>query len=177
MVGRVARSGATVLDWPGHLLYNVRAIDWEIGASMITETPPRAGTVRAIVGTAGVLLCHFISVVILVEITVFVGPRCCYPLWSDWNLQVPQISQWTNMLSHLMNAYWYLMVLAIVPDAIIYFLLARLTYRLNWLATAWGFMVPMVTIVLLGIITTGLCMPFASFPRGQHQPAAVQTVR
>ncbi len=144
---------------------------------MTTETPPRAGTVRTIVGTAGVLLCHFISVVILVEITVFVGPRCCYPLWFDWNLLLPPVSQYTCILSHWIGAYWYLMVLALVPVAIIYFLLARLTYRMNWLATAWGYMVPMGTIVLLGIITTGLCVPFVNAPRGQHQPAAVQTVR
>ncbi len=131
---------------------------------------PRAdspGMLRTLVGTAGVLFCHCVSAAILATVFLAVVPR--YLVFYDHHsLSLPSATKLAIYASFYMSAYWYLAAPGLALDGVIYFLLARLPRRLDWLATAWAMLIPTVTVVVLGWAATALYMPLETFPPVQQ---------
>ena len=48
---------------------------------------------------------------------------------------------------------------ALVPDAIVYLLLARLGPQFNWLASVWAYLILLGTILLLGVLAVAMYVP------------------
>ena len=117
-----------------------------------------AGSLRILVGTAGVLFCHFLALVVLIGVLVTAVSH--YLIFcKEWNLMLPPVTNLAVDLSLWMSAWWYLLVLALVPDGIVYFLLARLKPSLNWCAAIWAIVPLVFTILILGLVTIGVCLP------------------
>jgi hypothetical protein len=121
-----------------------------------------ASTFRTLVGTAGVVFCHFAALMILIWVLVsFAGPvtdryeRFCI----DRALKLPNATVFVVTLSYGIKNYWYFPVFGLVLDGIVYFLLARLRPSLNWCAAAWAFVPLLLTILTLALITAGVCFP------------------
>ena len=51
------------------------------------------------------------------------------------------------------------LVPALVPDAIVYLLLARLGPKFDWLASVWAYLILLGTILLLGVVAVAVYVP------------------
>ena len=131
-----------------------------------------AGTLRLLAGTAGVIFCHFIALAVLGMVLCRAVPYC-EAFCKEWNLLLPRVTFFAIDVSHWMMSYWYLLVLGLVPDAIVYFLLARLRPSLNWFAALWAFVPLVCAIVLLGVVTVGMCLPLRQVSPNQQGAAAM----
>jgi type II secretory pathway component PulF len=130
-------------------------------------------TLQLVAGTVGVLLSHLIALTVLIGVLVGAMPR--YEMFcKDWNLQLPDTTIFTLSLSAWMTSYWPLPLLGLVPDGIVYFLLARLKPRINWCAAAWAVVPLLFTILLLGAVAAGMCLPLLPLsPSQQHTVAPI----
>ena len=105
---------------------------------------------RAVAGTVGVLLCHFMALLVVIFVFAMALSRCLQ-FCKEWELKLPDLTIFAFDLSLWMGHWWYLLVLALVPDGIVYFLLARLKPQWNWCAAIWALAPLMVAIALLGL--------------------------
>lgn len=127
-------------------------------------------TQRVIAGTLGVVLCHFIAVATLSLVSAGIVGRYVV-FYEKWQLVLPDLTLFFVNLSPWMSAYWYLLVLGLVPDGIVYFRLARLRPTRNWLAAVWAVMPLVFTIVTLGLITVTMYVPLQQLSPSQHAAA------
>jgi hypothetical protein len=126
---------------------------------MAAQTPATTHTIaRSLIGSVGVLFCHFICFVVLAGILLKIAPRY-EVIFKDRGVMLPASSILVINLSHWMSYNWYLLVPVLVLDGIIHFFLLRLSPRLNWLAAVWAFLIMVFAVVLLGVIAIGLCLP------------------
>jgi hypothetical protein len=126
--------------------------------------PNTYSVARSVLGTLGVLFCHTFCFVVILFVFVAVNPR--YELiFRNHNLILPDTTVWVVRFYCLLVHYWYLVILALPLDGIVYFGLTRMSPKMNWLAAVWAFLWPMIAVVLLSIDIIALYLPLLSlFP-------------
>ena len=126
---------------------------------MATQTPANTGSrMRTLIGTAGVLLAHAFALAILLMVLQKVVPQYMR-IFEAHKIALPDISKWVLLLSDRAVHWGYLLVPALVPDAIVYLLLARLGPQFNWLASVWAYLILLGTILLLGVLAVAMYVP------------------
>jgi type IV pilus assembly protein PilC len=120
---------------------------------------PKAESVGwTILCTLCTLACHFVAIAVVTVVMIRVVPEFLN-LFEDYEVELPNVTIWVLQLSFAFVSYWYLLVLALPIDGVVYFLLRRTPAKVNWLAT-----IVLVLPLLLAIATLALTMPALFLP-------------
>lgn len=120
----------------------------------------RMSIMRSILGTAGTFACHLFCIVILIVCMTRVIPisQKCF---RGWNMALPVMTQFLISLSDYFMRYWYLAVLMLPLDALVYFGFSRLPAKGNWLATCWLLLLPVASLCIVAFALLATWIPFA----------------
>ncbi len=113
------------------------------------------------------------AVVVVAYIYVRIVPQCVRVL-VDYDVELPHVTIMVMKLSYALVNFWYLLILALPPVALVYLLLRRTSPRFNWLASVVLVLPLVLAILLLGFTAFVLDMPLAGAAhatRRRRQPA------
>jgi type II secretory pathway component PulF len=80
--------------------------------------------------------------------------------FQDRDVELTQATVTILKIGHAFTNYWYLLVLALPLEGVVYFLLRRTSGKFNWLATV-VLVLPLMLVILSLVITMfGLFHPF-----------------
>jgi type II secretory pathway component PulF len=119
----------------------------------------RHQVLRTVVWTAWMLLTHLVAFVLVMWVLGTIVPQFL-AMFAEFEAEVPPVSILVIDLSHIVTAYWYLVLpLALVIDAALLFGLRCLPAAANWLATVWATLVWLGMLLLLAMVVVGLYVP------------------
>jgi hypothetical protein len=128
-------------------------------ASSKQDPPRKTSRGSSLAWTAWMLLAHFLAAVVVIVALVRMVPEFLR-LFQEFDADVPAMTRWVVLLSHVVVQYWYLLVpLVLVIDAAILFGLRLLPGKARGLSTAWAVLVLVAAILLLGFIILALALP------------------
>ena len=121
------------------------------------------GTITALLSHLGTMTCMLLLliVVLIVLVPTHVG------VFANHGMDLPRMTQFAVRCSSWMIHYWFLTVPALALDGIVYFLLAGLSPKLNWLASVWACLVVLGMTLLVGTLAVAICLPLQQLPLGR----------
>ncbi len=126
--------------------------------TMNIDQPRTESIWRTLWATVGTLACHCLAIAVATVVLVRVVPACLQ-LFEDRDVELPTLTIAALKLSYAFVNYWYLLVLALPIDGVVYFLLRRAAPKINWLATIVLVLPLLLAIVLLGFTVVAVFLP------------------
>lgn len=82
-------------------------------------------------------------------------------IFADFDTELPAISQTSYALMRVTLRFWSFVFVLLVPDAIVFAFLARLSTHWRRLATVYSHSIPLATVLLLAITMLATLLPLA----------------
>ena len=102
--------------------------------------------------------CHLVAIAVLSFGMVVVIPACLITL-EDRDVELPAITISVLKLSFIFVNFWYLLVLLLPLDGLLYFMLRRSSRKTSWLATVVVVLPLVLTLALVGFTALAMYVP------------------
>lgn len=119
------------------------------------ETPVR----KPGLSTGAMFLAHLVAALIVVVVLGFVVPRFVRT-FAEFEAELPPITVTLVAVSSIVTLWWYLLLpIGLAVDAALLFGLSRLPRSARWLAIAWGIVVLLAAVLLIGLTVAAVIVP------------------